>query len=1127
MDTLATQTPSDGAAAAAAGGAGVASAAADSTQPQGEKAAGSRRPSLAALQVGSPLQQQDGGGATSSSYDGPRIDEVEHSGTTPQIHPQSSPDSQDSQQQQPQPQQNSKGRPSPLPIPLSPPVTANNASPEQNSAVPAATNGELLLSPEQEASAEKQQLQLQLSVSPSSMSALAPVPPETDRGTVVGAGETFSPSISAALAASPVQQQQAAAEGAAGADAAPSPPRPMDLARARAVLMTGARFERFVSVDAVSVPVFVYAAPRLLVDTDASSSSSTPRESSPSSDQQLVLWVISPAEADESPRPRHVEDSLPLFAIRDVYKGALSEPLAAAVAASDAADAAPPNVLQSRVFCRDEECMVLKSARAALSLQAVSRAVRDEWVAAVCCVLENAMGKQKRVQPKDEKTLVPAVLPPAASDAVDSNSEPWVITGRPARGRSVAGVVLTEAAQVVAAKESAAAAAGGSGSADGTAPGASVVPDEETLTAMAASKALLVHDIQLTLLSMTTAAAELLAKDKDLRGRDGKLLPNPARKEFDLELKKNSNKLDLPVSGGPGQPRVNPDDVFEAKAYAPTVFARLRSLWGIDDATFLSSVAGAKGYADLIVNSKSGAFFFYSADQQYLLKSCTVEENRLLIRHMLPSYWAHVSANPNSLLTKFAGAFRLIVRAPRVARTTVHFIVMRNVFATGPGRRIDVRFDLKGSTYGRAAKPAEKAQRVPVLKDVDFFEGTTLADGRQLPPTYLELGSKRKAFLHQLTVDAEYLRSQGIMDYSLLVGIHYAHVGAERSKSPAVSDEQQQLHALSPSPSPSMEMDGAAGSGASVPVAAAETDRRPAPLSVDGSTPAHRNTLQVPNGNGVAPKDSASSSSAAAAVPKRGSNAKQTNYGLKPQKEVLIPRQVLRRASLMLSAASALSSAPAEHKKTASSDRAAQEEAAVAGEKQGASSTAAVADSNGAPAPDVAAAASSPAASLPLTPAAVLPSAALVEAAASRARSRTGASLTGGGGVGGPPSLFEREGIILSEVELPDGSVEVGAESYYLGVIDILQQYTNAKRVEHTLKALVLSADAISCTDPYAYERRFLAKIASHLRGDDTPDALSFDDADDEQAALQQQQQRAQQRDAQRRASRAQELSPR
>ena len=63
---------------------------------------------------------------------------------------------------------------------------------------------------------------------------------------------------------------------------------------------------------------------------------------------------------------------------------------------------------------------------------------------------------------------------------------------------------------------------------------------------------------------------------------------------------------------------------------------------------------------------------------------------------------------------------------------------------------------------GRKATEREKEQETPVLKDLDFIEGTTL-NGVELPPTYLKIGMKKRAVLSQLTVDVKYLEQLHIM----------------------------------------------------------------------------------------------------------------------------------------------------------------------------------------------------------------------------------------------------------------------------------------------------------------------------------------------------------------------------
>jgi 1-phosphatidylinositol-4-phosphate 5-kinase len=87
---------------------------------------------------------------------------------------------------------------------------------------------------------------------------------------------------------------------------------------------------------------------------------------------------------------------------------------------------------------------------------------------------------------------------------------------------------------------------------------------------------------------------------------------------------------------------------------------------------------------------------------------------------------------------------------------------MNNLFP--PHRDIHETYDLKGSAWGREY-PEEKAKLNPkaTLKDMNW-----LHRGRQF-----ELGPEKRAlFSEQLRRDTEFLKKIGVMDYSLLIGIH-------------------------------------------------------------------------------------------------------------------------------------------------------------------------------------------------------------------------------------------------------------------------------------------------------------------------------------------------------------------
>jgi hypothetical protein len=160
---------------------------------------------------------------------------------------------------------------------------------------------------------------------------------------------------------------------------------------------------------------------------------------------------------------------------------------------------------------------------------------------------------------------------------------------------------------------------------------------------------------------------------------------------------------------------------FEFTTYAPTIFRRIRSLAGISENQYLAGITGVtegelfgqpgipRGAIDefpryglppqatlcpMFTNSKSGAFFFFTTDMSYLVKTVGPEEVKVL-RDMLPDYLAHYERNPDSLINKIVGAYSSsLCKDP--------FIVMESTFPLAAGVAIDEVYDLKGSSHGKS-----------------------------------------------------------------------------------------------------------------------------------------------------------------------------------------------------------------------------------------------------------------------------------------------------------------------------------------------------------------------------------------------------------------------------------------
>ena len=147
-----------------------------------------------------------------------------------------------------------------------------------------------------------------------------------------------------------------------------------------------------------------------------------------------------------------------------------------------------------------------------------------------------------------------------------------------------------------------------------------------------------------------------------------------------------------------------------------------------------------------------------------MIKTLTYTESKFL-REILPHYYRHLTRYPSTFLTHFYGMYR--VTMPNANNQRLHFIIMRSVFHTE--KKIDRVWDLKGSKTGRKANPGDS-----VGKDLDILE-----EGKKLR---FKKPKARGKFLEQLARDATFLARLGIMDYSLLLGMHDCEAEEEEKK---------------------------------------------------------------------------------------------------------------------------------------------------------------------------------------------------------------------------------------------------------------------------------------------------------------------------------------------------------
>ncbi|CAH1445187.1 unnamed protein product [Lactuca virosa] len=233
----------------------------------------------------------------------------------------------------------------------------------------------------------------------------------------------------------------------------------------------------------------------------------------------------------------------------------------------------------------------------------------------------------------------------------------------------------------------------------------------------------------------------------------GKITPVPMREVRYSDFGEQSRiRMYFPRKGSQLTPPHSSID-FYWKDYCSMVFRNLREMFKLDVADYMMSICGDDGLRELSSQGKSGSLFYLSHDDRFVIKTLKKSELKVLLK-MLPSYYKHVHAHDNTLITKFYGLHQITLRVGK----KVQFVVMGNMFYTE--LQIHQRCDLKGSYHGRNTN-----------KD-DIEVGTTFKDLDLAYDFHMDK-SLRDALFKQIKLDCIFLESQRIIDYSLLLGLHF------------------------------------------------------------------------------------------------------------------------------------------------------------------------------------------------------------------------------------------------------------------------------------------------------------------------------------------------------------------
>lgn len=205
--------------------------------------------------------------------------------------------------------------------------------------------------------------------------------------------------------------------------------------------------------------------------------------------------------------------------------------------------------------------------------------------------------------------------------------------------------------------------------------------------------------------------------------------------------------------------------------YASYVFRTIRRRFNINDTRYVNSIGSdsmimnlikgkLKTFLEQTSSGKSGSFFYFSADGQYVLKTIKKSEKTFL-RSILSNYYSHLMTNPDSLITKIYGLHKIAftrIRSSNKIDKSIYLIIMSNTFNTP--FTIHTRYDLKGSLYKREVRGNNPSI---AKKDINLLE-----DGFKF-----QLSDENKGFLSKvLRKDCDFFKANKIIDYSMLLGIH-------------------------------------------------------------------------------------------------------------------------------------------------------------------------------------------------------------------------------------------------------------------------------------------------------------------------------------------------------------------
>lgn len=198
-------------------------------------------------------------------------------------------------------------------------------------------------------------------------------------------------------------------------------------------------------------------------------------------------------------------------------------------------------------------------------------------------------------------------------------------------------------------------------------------------------------------------------------------------------------------------------NIFE---FAPRIFAALRRNDELTQDQIIESFLPNNNKQGIQESQgRSGNFFINTDDKKFILKTINYEELELIRGMLLEKMTNHFNSNSSSIISRIYGIYKIIMPTGFFKQEEIILILMKNVCDIF-GEQILSKYDIKGSKFDRSVTITNMNFSTKVMKDNNFD---------QLEGVFFLNEENSKRLLDTIKSDANFFRSLGVMDYSLLV----------------------------------------------------------------------------------------------------------------------------------------------------------------------------------------------------------------------------------------------------------------------------------------------------------------------------------------------------------------------